>query len=74
DNLFEIKSTFVNTFTLLLSPEEIDFNRPVEVRINDQTVLNETVSQSAETLLKWAARDLDRSMLFTAELNLVTPD
>jgi len=40
------------------------------VRVNGKVIHQALVSQSSQTLLKWAALDLDRSMLFTAELNL----
>lgn len=72
-NHIQVKATYVNAFTLLLNPEEIDFSQPVRVEINDQTVLDGVVKQDADTLLRWAAEDLDRSMLFTAELSLHTP-
>lgn len=73
-NRFHIQANFVTDFTLLLSPAEVDFGQPVEVRINDVVVLNELVPQRADTLLKWAGLDLDRTMLFTAELPLHTPE
>jgi hypothetical protein len=52
----------------LLNPEEVDFSREVEVRVNSKEVFNARVSQSMETLLDWAAEDLDKSMLYTVEL------
>jgi hypothetical protein len=36
--------------------------------LNGQESQAAIVEESTETLLKWAQRDLDRSMLFTAEL------
>ena len=71
-NEFDINSLYVNRFTLLLSPEEVDFSKPVVVRVNSEVVFDGMVDQSAETLLKWASKDRDRSMLFTAELALKT--
>ena len=72
-NQIRVNAYYVNAFTLLLNPEEIDFSQPVTVIINDDVVHDSIVEQSAETLLKWAARDRDRAMLFTAELMLRVP-
>jgi hypothetical protein len=38
------------------------------VTVNGQTTFDGRVPPSVETLLKWAARDNDRTMLFAAEL------
>ena len=67
-NLIEVTARGVTEFTLLLNPEELDFSREVEVRVNSKEVFNARVSQSMETLLDWAAEDLDKSMLYTVEL------
>ena len=72
-NQIRVNAYYVNAFTLLLNPEEIDFSLPVTVIINDDVVHDGLVIESADTLLKWAARDRDRSMLFTAELTLRVP-
>lgn len=72
-NTFDVESLYVQEFTLLLSPKEIDFSLPVIVKINGKTVHDGIVEQSAGTLLKWATRDHDRTMLFTAELTLQLP-
>ena len=69
-NTIEVDARAVAAFTLLLNPDEIDFSQPVQVRVNGKLIHNEQVGQSSQTLLKWAALDLDRTMLFTAELNL----
>ena len=72
-NQIGINAYYVSAFTLLLSPDEIDFSQPVTVTINDNVVHDGLVTESADTLLKWAAKDRDRSMLFTAELSLRVP-
>ena len=64
----------VSRFTLLLNPEEVDFSQPILVNVNGTTVMAENVGENKETLLKWAQKDLDRKMLFTAELNVQVPD
>ncbi len=69
-NQFTVDARGVSEFTLLLNPDEIDFTAPVTVNINGRETFSEQVEQSSETLLEWAGQDLDRSMLFTAELSL----
>jgi hypothetical protein len=57
-------------FTLLLSPDTFDFRQPVKVVANGREVFNGMVATSAKTLLTWAARDNDRTMLYGAELHI----
>jgi predicted esterase len=70
DNRFVATSDGVKRFTLLLSPDEVDFSRPIEVEVDGEIVFSGTVEPSASTLLDWLERDWDRSMLFTAALSL----
>lgn len=72
NNRIDVYAYYVNRFTLQLNPEEIDFSQPVRVRVNDVLVHDSVVTQNSETLLKSAA-DLDRSLLFSAELVLEPP-
>ena len=58
----------VTSFTLLLSPDVFDFSQPVKVVANGKEVFNGRVERNLHTLLKWAARDNDRTMLYGAEL------
>jgi hypothetical protein len=60
----------VAEFTLLLSPDAFDFSQPVRVETNGQVAFEGEVAQSLPALLKWAARDNDRTMLFGAELHV----
>ena len=60
----------VQAFTLLLSPDVFDFNQPVKVVANGKEVFNGRVERSLQTLLKWAAKDNDRTMLYGAELHI----
>lgn len=71
-NDIEIRAFSVAEFTLLLNPDEIDFDEELVVRVNNKIVYRGIAEQSPETLLHWAAKDRDRSMLFTAELRLST--
>jgi len=63
----------VEAFTLLLSPDAFDFSKPVTVIANGKTVFEGRVTNSLTTLMKWAARDNDRTMLFGAELPVKLP-
>ena len=60
----------VQQFTLLLSPDVFDFSQPVKVIADGKTVFDGRVTRSVATLLKWTARDNDRTMLFGAELKV----
>jgi poly(3-hydroxybutyrate) depolymerase len=60
----------VAEFTLLLSPDAFDFAQPVRVLANGRVVFNARVDPTVATLLKWAVRDNDRTMLFGAELHI----
>jgi hypothetical protein len=62
----------VAAFTLLLSRDVIDFSKPVQVIVDGRPAFDGRVRESVETLMKWAARDNDRTMLIGAELH-VTP-
>ena len=60
----------VAAFTLLLSPDQFDFGKPVKVVANGKTVFDGKVEKNVRTLLKYAASDNDRTMLFGAELHI----
>lgn len=73
-NRVEVTSRGVREFTLLLSPDEFDFSQPVTVVTNGRVAFSGRVELSLETLLRWAARDNDRTMLFGAELRVALPE
>jgi hypothetical protein len=58
----------VAAFTLLVSPDAFDLGRPIQVTFNGKVVFDEKVQPSVATLMKWAARDNDRTMLYAAEI------
>ena len=60
----------VTAFTLLLSPDQFDFSKPVTVVANGRTVFDGRAQKDLRTLVKWAAADNDRTMLFGAELHI----
>jgi hypothetical protein len=69
-NRVEARSRGVAAFTLLLSPDQFDLSRAITVVLNGRTVFDGIVQRDIRTLLKWAARDNDRTMLFAAELSV----
>ena len=69
-NTVQVTTRGVAEFTLLLSPDIFDFRQPITVLANSRIVFHGAVQRSLETLLKWAARDNDRTMLYGAELNI----
>jgi predicted esterase len=69
-NAIEVAADGVKRYTLLLAPDEIDFDEPLRVNTNGVVSYEGNVERSVETLLKWAARDNDRTMLFGAELTI----
>ena len=69
-NEISVVTRGVGRYTLLLSPEQFDFAQPVRVTTNEVLSFEGMVEPSARTLLRWAARDRDRAMLFGAELQI----
>ena len=74
ENVFTVTAFGVREFTLLLSPDEVDFQQPVQVLVNGISVQAGHVDPSERTLLEWAVRDRDLAMLFAAELAIQVPD
>ncbi|HUU33471.1 MAG TPA: PDZ domain-containing protein [Vicinamibacterales bacterium] len=72
-NRFEARTRGVARFTLLLSPEVVDFAAPVVVTVNGATVHDGPVATDTATLLSWAARDNDRTMLYGAAVSISVP-
>ena len=69
-NLIRAVTEGVRGFKLLLSPQEIDFSAPLTVAVNGRVVWQGRLEKDLRTLLEWAARDNDRSLLFAAELEI----
>jgi hypothetical protein len=69
-NAVEMRTRGVAELTLLLSPDVFDFSQPIVVTANGHLVSERRVDASVATLVKWAARDNDRTMLFGAELHV----
>jgi poly(3-hydroxybutyrate) depolymerase len=72
-NVVDVQARGVGAFTLLLSPTQFDFAKPVKVTVNGRTAFESPVKADLATLMKWAARDNDRTMLFGAEIRIEVP-
>lgn len=69
-NTFVVRSRGVRQFTLLLSPDVVDFAAPVVVTVNGTERLRQLVTPSVATLVKWAAIDADRTRVYGAEVRV----
>ena len=69
-NTVQAATRGVTAFTLLLSPDQFDFTKPVKVVANGRTVFEGRVRKDVRTLRKWAGIDNDRTMLFGAEIHI----
>ena len=72
-NDFDVRTRGVQTFTLLISPDVVDVGRPIHVTVNGKPVHDAVVKKDVATLVKWAARDRDRTMVYGAELHINVP-
>jgi hypothetical protein len=72
-NVVRATTRGVAAFTLLLSSDAFDLARPITVETNGQVVFNALVQPAVGTLMKWAARDGDRTMLYSAEVKVLVP-
>ena len=72
-NTFDARTRGVSEFSLLVSPDVIDFTKPVQVTVNGAQVFSGPVKRDLPTLLKWASRDNDRTALYGAELHITVP-
>jgi len=69
-NAVDAVSRGVASFTLLISPDAFDLSQPIKVTANGRTLFDAKVQPSLATLMKWAARDNDRTMLYGAEIGI----
>jgi len=72
-NVFDVRSRGVQAFTLLISPDVVDMSHPVRVTVNGRPLQDAIARKDVATLTKWAARDLDRTMLYGAEIHISVP-
>jgi len=69
-NQIELTTRGVSELTVLLSPDVVDFTQPIRVTANGRVVSDGPQQPALATLMKWAARDNDRTMLFGAEMHV----
>jgi predicted esterase len=69
-NTFDAVVRDVAAFTILLSPDAIDLAKPVVVAVNGKQAFNGAVKKDPVTLVRWASRDNDRTVLYGAELKI----
>ena len=72
-NAFAATTRGVKAFRLLLSPDVVDFTKPVSVSVNGRQLFTGPVQKDLGVLMAWHARDNDRTMLYGAELRIVVP-
>jgi hypothetical protein len=60
----------VAEFTILASPDAFDFAQPITVIAADRTLFSGRLEPGVATLMKWAALDNDRTMLYGAEIRV----
>jgi poly(3-hydroxybutyrate) depolymerase len=72
-NAFDVRTRGVQAFTLLISPDVVDIEKPIRVTVNGRSVHDAIVKADVATLLKWAARDNDRAMTYGTELHVNVP-
>ena len=72
-NVFDARVRDVAAFSLLLSPDAVDFSKPVTVAVNGKPAFNGVVKKDAATLLRWSAHDNDRTARYGAEVRIAVP-
>lgn len=72
-NTFDAVVRDVAAFTLLLSPDAIDFAKPVVVTVNGKQVFAGPARKDPVVMARWAARDNDRTTVYAAELRVSVP-
>jgi dienelactone hydrolase len=68
-----VETNGVRRYTLLLSPAQFNLDQPVRVVTNGAVSFEGKVDKQVSTLLRWAAQDRDRTMMYLAELTITVP-
>jgi hypothetical protein len=72
-NTIDATTRGVRTFRLLISPEAFDMSEPVTVSVNGRPAFHGALTKDPAVLLRWAARDNDRTRLYAAEVKVRVP-
>jgi hypothetical protein len=70
DNTISLQAHNVEELTVWLSPEMVDFERPVRVTVNGEVAFEDTMRPSLAAVLQSYDRRRDSRMLFEARLDL----
>ncbi|WP_192579333.1 alpha/beta hydrolase-fold protein [Dyadobacter aurulentus] len=73
NNRFELTTSGVKSVAIYLSPEMVDFGRPVQVFINGKMVHNASVEESRSSLLDEYSREFDHQAIWTNRLQFTLP-
>lgn len=68
NNVFRLTTSQVNSIRLYLSPQMVDFKRPIQVIVNDKTVYSGLVHLDKEYLLTTYQREGDRQAVWANNL------
>ncbi|MEN8149892.1 MAG: hypothetical protein ABFS86_08720, partial [Planctomycetota bacterium] len=71
--VFTAKTNRVTSFTLLLSPDFVDFAMPVKVVVNDEVVFDAVVQPDLKFLVTQALEDEDRRLIYAAKIVVEVP-
>ncbi|SDH42608.1 hypothetical protein SAMN04487996_1373 [Dyadobacter soli] len=72
-NRFELTTSWVGKVKLFLSPEMIDFAKPLQVRINGKQVFASRVEMDKALMLSSYRRESDHQAVWAASLELAVP-
>lgn len=67
-NEISVKATNIKQYTLLLSPEQFNFDEEITVYTNGKLSFKGIIEKDISVLLKWFSKDLDRTLLFGNEI------
>jgi hypothetical protein len=70
DNRFDLLSSRVGAFRILISPEMVDVKKPVRVILDGKLIFNRKVNPDIEYMLRTFLSTHDRKSLFVNELSL----
>ena len=69
-NTVTVATEGVRRYTLLLSADQFDLSQPIRVVTNGVVSYDAVATSDLDTMLRWASVDQDRTLLFSAELQI----
>ncbi|QGX38501.1 hypothetical protein [Permianibacter aggregans] len=67
-NMINVYSYSAEQFTILISPEQFDLNRPLTIYVNREKAFEQLISPDIDTLVEYAAKDMDPARLYAKAL------